>query len=69
MAKEEEEEEEEGLQELLSGIDVNTNGNKEDSDEPRKNNSMYSNGSTTCLHIPKLHHPALSRYLKQQPRC
>ena len=53
----------------LPSVNVNTDGNKEDSNEAEVDDGVNQNSRAACMHIPKLNHFALSRYLKQQPRA
>lgn len=55
------------MKERLASVDVNANGNKEDGDEAKVKDGMNQNRSTAGVHVPKLDHPALPWYLKQQP--
>lgn len=45
---------------FLAGVNVDTDGNKEDSNEAKEEKSMYENGESTCLKIGKLYRPAVS---------
>ncbi|KAF5457400.1 hypothetical protein F2P56_021504 [Juglans regia] len=48
----------------LPGGDVNTNGDEEYSDESKEDDSVDQYGNSTCLHVCKFHHSAISRQLE-----
>lgn len=51
----------------LVGMDVDADGNEKDGDDAKINDGMNQNREAACMHVPKLHHSASSRQLKQQP--
>lgn len=53
----------------LSEVEVDPNSQQEDTYESKVEEGVNEYGSTTCLKVPKLHHPWPPWYLKQQPWC
>lgn len=52
---------------VLSCVDMNTDCNKENGDEAKEDDGVDKDGSTTGLHVRKLHNSAFGRQLEQQP--
>jgi hypothetical protein len=44
----------------LTTIDMNINGNKKDNHKAKEEKGMNKNGNGTCLEIDKFHHPAFA---------
>lgn len=48
---------------------MNTNGNKKDGEESKKDDGVDEDRQTAGLHVRKSHHSATPWQLKQQPRA
>ena len=53
----------------LASVNVDANGNEEDGDETKEDDSVNQDSDAARLHGGKLDHPSPPRNLTQQPWC